>query len=271
LTLFLRGSIGGPEPTQEAETHAGEQSLEVREASYSLSESVAWKEEAVDWLAVRLPIGCAKLHAWMMPDLGLPQELRPGMLLFVDALREAGTKYEKVADAAAGLTDPDPRVHRGAVAKLVAQAAALPREGRLLYSRALIACCPQVLIPVFPAHLRADADHKEAEAVRVAARRSVNERQEQAKFLANEAKKAALLQAKEAKNFARLQQQLAKFMAKEAKKAALLQAKAKAEEAKNFARLQAKMKVEEAMNLAKIKVEKAAKARRCALRHHIRR
>jgi len=201
---------------------------------------VAWKEEAVDWLAVRLPIGCAKLHAWMMPDLGLPQELRPGMLLFVDALREAGTKYEKVADAAAGLTDPDPRVHRGAVAKLVAQAAALPREGRLLYSRALIACCPQVLIPVLPAYLRTDADHEEAEAARIAARMCCNQRQKQAKI-----------------------------MAKEAKRGALLQVKAKAEEARNFARLQTKIKVEEAKTRAEEArsraLHQAAKARRCAL------
>jgi len=259
IALFLRGWMGTPKPAQEEQERlqevaepptlaepeselqaqdeqqpgmqAGMGSSEVPEASLSLSEPVIWKEEAADWLAARLPIACAKLHARMMPFSALPEDLRPGLCLLADTLREAGPKYQTLAEAAACLTIPEPRLHRGAIAKLVASAGSLSWEGRLFYARALLACCPKSLVPVLPAQLR-DADPGEAQAARTAARLDWKQQHQ----LATDRSRARAMQAKE---------QVA--AAREMAAASVREAKSKAGEARNCALL------------------RAAEARRCAL------
>jgi len=251
IALFLRGWMGAPKLAQEEQEHPQEVaetstlaepeselqvqdeqqpemqtwkgSSEVPETFLSLSEPVVWKEEAADWLAARLPIACAKLHARMMPYSGLPEDLRPGLCLLADTLREAGPKYQTLAEAAACLTVPEPRLHRGAIEKLVASASSLSRDGRLFYARALLACCPKSLVPVLPAQLR-DADPGEAQAARMAARLDWKQQHQHA----TDRVRARAMQAKE-------QVAAARDMAS----ASVREAKSRAEEARNCALLRA--------------------------------
>jgi hypothetical protein len=172
VLLYLRSFMGGSSPVEKHVLGQDSAPQFVKQTEPQIGcqhQPVAWKDAAENWLAARLPIAYPTLHARMMlaPDLSGDVQLK--LRLLSEALRESGARYEALADAALSLT-VDRGMTEEAVAKLAALAGSQPWEGRLLYARTLIACCPELLVPVVPADLRNDVGPEAAAAARNAAR-----------------------------------------------------------------------------------------------------
>lgn len=108
-----------------------------------------WKECAVPWIANSLPMAAAAMR--LQPWLGnwfkvAPSEvLLPRMQLLATVLRDSGPAFDEVAAAADTLA-----CGSGHAAELTIKAAELSHEHRLIYARAICACCPQALLLVLP-------------------------------------------------------------------------------------------------------------------------
>ncbi|CAE8609619.1 unnamed protein product [Polarella glacialis] len=91
-----------------------------------------------------------------VPGYELEQLGRRALAAKSQVLRESGSLYEAVASAASALASGCTLRGEG-VAELVTRAALLPWEGRLVYARAIMAYCPEALLPVLPADFRSDS------------------------------------------------------------------------------------------------------------------
>lgn len=158
LTGFLerRSSEAVPQAEQPTEQMVAETVQISATADQHTSGPVVWKEEAVNFLATSFR-GAARQLQRRTPrtplGLGLPEDCRPGLSLLAEVLRESGPEYETLASAAIALASGS-TLNGDGVAELLGRAATQNWEVRVVYARALLACCPEVLVPVLPAHLR---------------------------------------------------------------------------------------------------------------------
>eukprot|EP00931_Biecheleriopsis_adriatica_P116790 TRINITY_DN92385_c0_g1_i1.p1 TRINITY_DN92385_c0_g1~~TRINITY_DN92385_c0_g1_i1.p1 ORF type:complete len:584 (-),score=139.06 TRINITY_DN92385_c0_g1_i1:82-1638(-) len=191
------------------------------EAADDALEPILWKPEAATWLAAHLQEAQEMLraHRASLPlGLGLPENLRPGLRLLGEVLRESGPEYETLASAALALASGS-TLNGDGVAELLARAASHPEEGRLLCARAVMACCPQVLVPALPASMRAASTARACSGPSLKAK-------EQAAMVRSEvvasARQAAAVKAAEARCRAAEAKALALQSAAQAHRAALL-------------------------------------------------
>jgi len=184
LTSFLdRRRLGAEQCAEQPEAKAT--------STGQAGPAVVWKEEAVHFLAASF-CGAArqlKRHAPRTLGLGLPEDYRPGLRLLAEVLRESGPEYETLASAAMALASGS-TLNGDGVAELLGRASCQKWEVRLVYARALLACCPEVLVPVLPAHLR-EMEPRAAEEARRAARGAIQSAREQAALMRQQTVAAA--------------------------------------------------------------------------------
>eukprot|EP00933_Yihiella_yeosuensis_P023897 TRINITY_DN18559_c0_g1_i1.p1 TRINITY_DN18559_c0_g1~~TRINITY_DN18559_c0_g1_i1.p1 ORF type:complete len:266 (+),score=63.04 TRINITY_DN18559_c0_g1_i1:274-1071(+) len=115
-------------------------------------ESLAWSEAAAPWLAEHLPNAASKMQSRFQAQsslgLGLPEKQRPGFRLLAKVLRESGSDYDDVANAALALASGCS--FQSGAAELIYRTGPLSAERRLVFARALCTCCPEILLPVLP-------------------------------------------------------------------------------------------------------------------------
>jgi len=184
LTSFLdRRRLGAEQRAEQPEAKAT--------STGQAGPAVVWKEEAVHFLAASF-CGAArqlKRHAPRTLGLGLPEDYRPGLRLLAEVLRESGPEYETLASAAMALASGS-TLNGDGVAELLGRASCQKWEVRLVYARALLACCPEVLVPVLPAHLR-EMEPRAAEEARRSARGAIQSAREQAALMRQQTVAAA--------------------------------------------------------------------------------